>query len=81
LDIHLKNKHLEQVDKIKYLFTIIHSKFKFTGHTNYITDRCTKLINALSMSARISCGLRHEAQKQYTMEQYYHNYYRQHQCG
>jgi len=73
--------HLVKVDKIKYLFTIIDSKFKFTRHINYITDRCIKLINALSMLARINCGLRHEALKQYTTEQYYHNSYRQHQCG
>jgi hypothetical protein len=49
------------VDKIKYLGIIIDSKFKFNEHIKYISDRCTKLINALSKSARISWGLRHEA--------------------
>jgi len=60
IDIYLKNNHLEQVEKIKYLGIIIDSKFKFTEHIKYITDRCTKLINTLSKSARINWGLRHE---------------------
>jgi hypothetical protein len=51
------------VDKIKYLGIIIDSKFKFNEHVKYIPDRCTKLINALSKSARISWGQRHEALK------------------
>jgi hypothetical protein len=63
IDIYLNNNHLEQVDKIKYLGIIIDSKFKLNEHIKYITDRCTKLINALSKSARISWGLRHEALK------------------
>jgi hypothetical protein len=62
-DIYLNNNHLEQVDKIKYLGIIIDSKFKFNGHIKYISDRCTNLINALSKSARISWGLRHEVLK------------------
>jgi len=63
IDIYLNNSHLKQVDKIKYLGTIIDSKFKFNEHIKYITDRCTKLINELSKSARIGWGLRHEALK------------------
>jgi 5'(3')-deoxyribonucleotidase len=63
IDIYLNNNHLEQVDKIKYLGIIIDSNFKFNEHIKYISDRCTKLINALSMSARISWGLRHKALK------------------
>ena len=62
IDIYLNNNHLEQVDKIKYLGIIV-SKFKFNEHIKYITDKCTKLINALSKSARINWGLRHEALK------------------
>jgi len=57
------NNHLEQVDKIKYLGIFIDSKFKFNEHIKYITDRCTKLINALSKSARLNWGLKHEALK------------------
>jgi hypothetical protein len=49
------------VDKTKYLGIIIESEFKFNEHIKYITDRCTKLINALSKSARINWGLKHEA--------------------
>jgi hypothetical protein len=63
IGIYLNNNRLEQVDKLKYLGIIIDSKFKFNEHVKYITDRCTKSINALSKSARISWGLNHEAQK------------------
>ena len=51
------------MDNIKYLGIIIDSKFKFNEHINYITGKCTKLINALSKSARIKWGLKHEALK------------------
>ena len=61
--IYLNNNHLEKVDNINYLGIIIDSKFKFNEHIKYITDRCMKLINSLSKSARISWGLRHEALK------------------
>jgi hypothetical protein len=61
--IHLNNNHLEQADKAKYLGIIIDSKLKFNEHIKYITDRYTKLIKALSKSARINWGLRHEALK------------------
>ena len=63
MDIYLNNNRLEQVDKMKYLGIIIDNKFKFNGHINYINDRCTKLINALSKSASISWRLRHDALK------------------
>jgi hypothetical protein len=61
IDIYTNNNHLEQVIKIKYLGIIIESKFRFNEHIKYITDRCTKLINALSRLARINWGLKHEA--------------------
>jgi hypothetical protein len=46
IDIYLNNNHLEQVDNIKYLGIIIDKKFKFNEHIQYITNRCTKRINA-----------------------------------
>jgi 5'(3')-deoxyribonucleotidase len=61
IDIYLNNNHLEQVNKLNYLGIIMDSKFKFNEHITYITDRCTTLINALSKSARINWGLKHEA--------------------
>jgi len=63
IDIYLNNNRLEQVDKLKYLSIIIDSKFKFNEYVQYITDKCTKLINALSKSARISSELSHKALK------------------
>ena len=61
IDIYLNNNRLEQVDKIKYLGIIMYSKFNFNEHIKYTTDRCTKLINALSKSARLNWGLKQEA--------------------
>ena len=61
--IYLNNNHLEQVDEIKNVDIITDIKFKFTKHIKYINDRCTKLINALSKSARIHWGLRHKTLK------------------
>jgi len=63
MDIYLNNDQLEQVDKMKHLGIIIDSKFKFTENIKYITDRCTKPINASSKSAKINWGLRHETLK------------------
>jgi hypothetical protein len=40
---------------------IIDSKFKFNEYIQYTTDRCTKLINALSKSIRLNWGLGAEA--------------------
>jgi hypothetical protein len=79
--VYLNNNHLKQVDKIKYLDIIIDKKFKFNEHIQYITNRCTKLINALSKSARINWGLRHEALKTIYNGANYHKCYTQHQCG
>jgi hypothetical protein len=62
-DIFLNNNRLEQVDKLKYLSIIIDSKFKFNEHIQYTTDKCTKLINVLSKSTRISWGMSHGALK------------------
>ena len=59
IDIYLNNNHPEQMDKIKYLGIIINSGFKFKERIKYITNRCSKLINALSKSARINWGLKH----------------------
>jgi hypothetical protein len=51
------------MDKIKYLGIITDSKFRFNKYIKYITERCKKLTNALSKSARIAWGLRHETLK------------------
>jgi hypothetical protein len=63
IDTYLNNNHLEQVDKIEYLGIIIDSKFKLNKRIKYMTDRCTKVINAMSKSARINWRVKHEALK------------------
>ena len=61
IHIFLNNKKLEQVNTMKYLGIVIDTGFTFTQHIDYVTERCTKLINALSKTAKISWGLSHKA--------------------
>jgi hypothetical protein len=58
--IYLNNKKLQQEDTIKYLAIIIDRRFNFNEHIDYITGKCMKLIHALSKSAKINWGLRHD---------------------
>ena len=61
INIFLNNKQLEQVNTMKYLGIVIDTRLTFTQHSDYVTERCTKLINALSKTANISWGLSHKA--------------------
>ena len=54
---------LTQVVSLKYLGIIIDSKLTLREHINYITDKCSKLIFALSKSAKINWGISHDALK------------------
>ena len=60
ITVYMNNKPLEQVQKIKYL-GIIDSKLNFREHIMHTASKCTKLIHALSKSAKHSWGLSHEA--------------------
>jgi len=51
------------VTSLKYLGIIIDSKLTFREHINYIKEKCSKLIFALSRSAKINWGLSHNALK------------------
>jgi len=61
LEIYLNFRPLTQVFSLKYLGIIIDSKLKSREHINYITEKCSKLIFALSKSAKINWGLSHDA--------------------
>ena len=61
INIFLNNKLLEQVDTMKYLGIVLDEKFNFSAHIQHVADRSTKLINALSKSAKLDWGLKHEA--------------------
>jgi len=63
LEIYLNFRPLTQVVSLKYLGIIIDSKLTFKEHINYITDKCSKLIFALSKSAKINWGLSHNTLK------------------
>jgi len=61
VSLYLNNKLLEQVNTNKYLGSIIDRKLNFREHLIYISTKCTKLINALSKSEKLSWELKHEA--------------------
>jgi len=61
IPVYMNNKRLEQVQTIRYLGMIIDSKKNFKVHVLYISQKCTKLIHALSKSAKLKWGLSHEA--------------------
>jgi hypothetical protein len=60
LKIFLNNKKLQQEDTIKYLGITIDRRFNFNVYIDNITGKCIKIIHALSKSAKINWGLRHD---------------------
>ena len=48
---------------LKYLGIIFDSKLSFKEHINYMAEKCTQLIFALSKSAKLNWGLKHAALK------------------
>ena len=65
---YVNNKHLRQVKTMKYLGKIIDDKLTFREHITQATEKCRKIIFALSKSAKINWGLSHKALKTYTGE-------------
>jgi hypothetical protein len=63
IGIYVNDKTLQQVNNLKYLGIISDSKLLFREHINYMEEKCLKLIFALSRSAKVTWGLRHEALK------------------
>jgi ribonuclease HI len=63
IEIYLNNKPLIQVHSMKYLGIIFDSKLTFREHINYMVEKCTKLIFALSKSAKLNWGLKNAALK------------------
>jgi 4-alpha-glucanotransferase len=48
LNIYLNNKRLEQVPELKYLGIYFDSRFSFDRRVDYITGKCTPIINILT---------------------------------
>jgi len=63
LEIYLNNKLIPQVRSLKYLGLIFDSKLTFREHMNYMAEKCTKLIFALSKSAKLNWGIKQAAMK------------------
>jgi hypothetical protein len=54
LEVYLNNKHLRQVKTMKYLGIIIDNKLTFREHITHVTEKCRKIIFALSKSAKLN---------------------------
>ena len=63
LEVYLNNKQLRQVKTMKYLGIIIDDKLTFREHITHVTEKCRKIIFALSKSAKLNWGLSHKALK------------------
>jgi hypothetical protein len=63
LNIYLNNKCLEIVSELKYLGIYFDSRFSFDRHVDYITGKCTPIINMLAKSAKFKWGIGHQALK------------------
>jgi len=63
IKIYLNNRPLIQVNSMRYLGIIFDHKLTFKEHINYMSEKCTKLIFALSKSAKLNWGLHHAALK------------------
>jgi hypothetical protein len=63
IEIYLNNKPLIQVHRMKYLGIIFENKLTFREHINYMAEKCTKLIFALSKSAELNWELKYAALK------------------
>jgi len=61
--IYLNNRQIPQVQTLKYLGMIFDRKLTFKEHTNYVTNKCMKLIFTLAISAKLNWGLNHKALK------------------
>jgi glycerol-3-phosphate dehydrogenase len=63
MEVYLNNRHLRNVKNMKYLGIIIENKLKLREHITHATERCSKIIFALSKSAILNWGLSHKALK------------------
>jgi hypothetical protein len=61
--IYLNNKQMRQESTMKYLGIIIDRRFNFNLHIENTTGKCIKFIHALSKSAKVNWGLRHDVLK------------------
>jgi hypothetical protein len=61
LEVYMNNKILRQVKTMKYLGIIIDNKVTFREHISQATEKCRKIIFALSKSAKLNWGLSHKA--------------------
>jgi len=60
IKIFLNNKILQQADTINYLGITIDLRLNFNHHIDKITGKSLKIVHALSRSAKINWGLRHD---------------------
>ena len=54
---------MEQVTELKYLGIHFDSRFCFDRHVEYITAKCTPILNMMVKSAKLNWGIGHQALK------------------
>jgi membrane protein insertase Oxa1/YidC/SpoIIIJ len=59
--VYINNKAIPRVEKLKYLGIKFDYKLLFREHTNYVADKCKKLIFQLAKVAKLNWGLSHKA--------------------
>jgi hypothetical protein len=63
INIHLNNRRLEVVKKMKYLRIYFDNRLTFDKHISYIAENSTKLTYMLGKSAILQWGLGHKSLK------------------
>jgi hypothetical protein len=59
--IYLTNTIMRQEETINYLCIIMDGRLNFIAHIDYTTGKFIKLLHALSKTAKVNWGLRHDA--------------------
>jgi hypothetical protein len=81
IKIFFSNELLLQVNSLKYLAITFDSKLSFREHINYMAEKCTKLIFALSKSTKLNWGVKHAALRTIHTGGILLSSYMEHQCG
>ncbi|KAF6217313.1 hypothetical protein GE061_001667 [Apolygus lucorum] len=57
IKVYLLGTELEQVRKLKYLGVMFNNRFRWNDHVTYVCERSSRLVNALSRSAKVYWGM------------------------
>jgi hypothetical protein len=78
---YLNKKQVLQEDTINYLGIKIVGRFNFSARVEYAPENCIKLMHALSKSAKVNWGLRHDVLRIVYSGQYHPFFHMEPQLG